>query len=110
LAQSLFSQHSHPAVVRKVDELPNTFLFRWALCLFLWILDWISIAGPKGVKPEKILNDLVDVNFATFATYFDGLLSMDKKAHRIYQQAAIGLESITNKPGDQRITRNARSS
>jgi len=51
---------------------------------------------PKGVRAEKMLNDLVGVNFATFATYFDGLLSMDEKARRIYQQAAIVLESIAN--------------
>jgi hypothetical protein len=58
------------------------------------------MGGPKVVKAEKIRNDLVDGNFATFATYFDGLLSMDEKARRIYQQAAIVLESITNEPGD----------
>src|SRR5260370_33056311 len=28
LAQSLYSRHPRPAAVRKVDELPNTFLFR----------------------------------------------------------------------------------
>ena len=38
------------------------------------------MGGPKSVKAEKIVNDLVDVNFAAFATYFDGLLSMDEKA------------------------------
>jgi hypothetical protein len=96
LAQSFFSRHPNPTVVRNVNELPNTFLFRTALCSFLWVLDWISMGGPKGVKSEKIRNDLVDVNFATFATYFDGLLSMDEKPRRIYRQAAFVLESITN--------------
>jgi hypothetical protein len=99
--QSLFSQHPRPAVVRNFDGLLNTLLFRTALCSFLWAPDWISMAGPKSVKAEKIVNDLVDVNFATFATYFDGLLSMDEKARRIYQQAAIVLASITNKPCDE---------
>jgi hypothetical protein len=93
--QSLFSQHPRPAVVRNFDGLLNTLLFRTALCSFLWAPDWISMAGPKSVKAEKIVNDLVDVNFATFATYFDGLLSMDEKARRIYQQRAIVLASIT---------------
>jgi len=99
LAKNLFSQHPHPPVVRSLDEVPNTFLFRAALCSFLWALDWISVGGPKGVKTERIRNDMVDVIFATFATYFDGLLSMDEKPRRIYRQAAIVLESITNKPG-----------
>ena len=100
LAQSLFSRHPRPAVVRDLDELPNTFLFRSALCSFLWALDWISMGGPKRAKTEKLRNDLVDVNFATFATYFDGLLSMDEKSCRIYRQAAFVLESIMNGLGD----------
>ena len=58
------------------------------------------MAGPKSVKAEKIVNDLVDVNFATFATYFDGLLSMDEKPLRIYQRAAFVLESITSRSVD----------
>ena len=98
LAKSLSSQHPRPTVVRNVDELPNTFLFRTALCAFVWALDWISVGGPKSVKTEKIRNDLVDVNFATFATYFDGLLSMDEKSLRIYQRAAFVLDAITNGP------------
>jgi hypothetical protein len=110
LTRSLYSRQRRPAVVRSFDELLNTFQFRAALCSFLWALDWISMAGPKCVKPEKIRNDLVDVNFAIFATYFDGLLSMDEKARRIYHQAAIVLESITNKQGDHRTTGNARAS
>jgi hypothetical protein len=100
LTRSLYYRHPHPVAVRSFDELLNTFEFRAALCSFLWALDWISVAGPKDVKPEKIRNDLVDVNFAIFATYFDGLLSMDEKARRISLQAEIVLESITNKPGD----------
>lgn len=105
LTQSLYSLHPRSAVVRSFDELLNTFQFRAALCSYLWALDWISLAGPKSVKAEKIRNDLVDVNFAIFATYFDGLLSMDEKARRIYQQAAIVLESITNKPSDHQTHR-----
>lgn len=103
LAKSLFSRHSHPPVLRSVDEVPNTFLFRSALCSFLWALDWISTGGPKGVKTERIRNDLVDVTFATFATYFDGLLSMDEKPCRIYRQAALVLESITSRPGGKDV-------
>jgi len=99
LTHFLFSRHPGPAV-RNFDELLNTFLFRTALCLFLYALDWISMGGPTGVKAEKIRNDLVDMNIATFATYFDGLLTMDEKARRIYQQAAFVLELITNGPGD----------
>jgi hypothetical protein len=96
LTQSLFSRHPQPAVVGSIDELPNTFLFRTALCAFIWALDWISVGGPKGVKVEKIRNDLVDLNFAAFATYFDDLLSMDEKTLRIYHRSVFVLDAITS--------------
>jgi len=37
---------------------------------------------------------MVDLNFATFATYFDDLLSADKKLTRIYLQANYILRQI----------------
>jgi hypothetical protein len=100
LAETLYSQHPQPTLVRNVEELPNTFLFRSALCAFVWALDWISVGGPKSVKIERLRNDLVDVNFATFATYFDGLLSMDEKPLKIHQRAAFMLDAITNSRSD----------
>ena len=99
IERSLYFRHPRPAISHGINEVPNTFLFRTALCVFIWALDWISVGGPKNVATERIRNDLVDVNFATYATYFDGLLSMDQKALRIYQRAAFVLDAITGGPG-----------
>ena len=33
-------------------------------------------------------NDLVDINFVAYATYFDGILSADKKLGEIYDEAS----------------------
>jgi hypothetical protein len=50
-----------------------------------------SPRGPKGgagkTKPEKLRNDVIDINFAAFATYFDGLITSDKRAAQIYEEA-----------------------
>jgi hypothetical protein len=96
LAQELYARHPKPTAVRAWDELPNTFLFRTALCGFVLALDWIAVGGPKDVKITKIRNDIVDVNFATYATYFDGLLSMDEKPLRIYDRAAFILDAANS--------------
>ncbi len=49
LAKNLFSQHPHPPVVRSLDEVPNTFLFRAALCSILWArLDFCG--WPQGCQ------------------------------------------------------------
>lgn len=37
---------------------------------------------------------MVDVNFAAYATYFDGLLSKDQKVQRIYHDARFILENV----------------
>ena len=93
LAQQFYQKHPRPAALRNVTELPNTFLFRTALCAFVWVLDRIAVGGSD--QPAKLRNDIVDLNFATFATYFDGLLSADRKPLRIYDHASFILGAIT---------------
>jgi hypothetical protein len=84
----------HPAVTSFPDakEAPDRFIFRLALCMLLLALRWISVGGATNVSPQRIRNDLVDINFAAFATYFDGLLTADDKLASIYQEATIWLE------------------
>jgi hypothetical protein len=94
LAASFFKNHPNAGWLPAARDLPNTFIFRFSLCAYLLHLDWISQGSPSVVKPEKLRNDMVDLNFATFATYFDGLLSADKKLTRIYAQADYVLRQI----------------
>lgn len=96
LAQALFLQHPRPAMIGRREELLNTFLFRSALCAFLWVLDWISVGRTGNANIGNIRNDLVDVNFATYATYFDGLMSNDSKPVAVYRRASFILEAITD--------------
>jgi hypothetical protein len=86
IARVLFDRH--PAVTRlpPTHELTNTFLFRIALCMYLLGKRWTSVGGAHQAKPERLRNDLVDVNFVVYATYFDGFLTADRKASDIYQE------------------------
>lgn len=94
IARNLFG--SHPAVRKwpNPNEIANTFIFRSALCGYLLALDWISLGGAAGAKPERLRNDMVDINFAAYATYFDGLMSADKRVMRIYEEAKLLLDMI----------------
>jgi hypothetical protein len=85
---------NHPEVQTFPDarEAPDRFIFRVSLCCFLFALRWIAVGGAAKVKPERLRNDMVDVNFAAFATYFDGLLTADKKLTSLYLEACIWLE------------------
>ena len=47
-----------------------------------------------NVSVQRLRNDLVDINFAAFATYFDGLLTADEKLVSIHLEAKVWLENI----------------
>lgn len=83
VAAALFSKHPNVQKLPSFDDLPNTFIFRFSLCAYLLSLNWIGVGGAKKVKPERLRNDIVDMNFAAYATYFDGLLTADKKLWEI---------------------------
>jgi hypothetical protein len=90
----LLAKRSLVQIIPTRSNFPNCFIFRSVLCSYLNIMDWISEGGAKDAKRETIRNDMVDVNYAAFATYFDGLLSKDEKALRIYQQAKYLLDHV----------------
>jgi hypothetical protein len=66
-------------------ELPHTFVSHFTVCAFAHGLQWNAMGGAE--KPEKLVNDLIDVNIATFATFFDGFMSADARALAICKNA-----------------------
>ncbi|RDJ01385.1 hypothetical protein B5K06_33625 [Rhizobium grahamii] len=105
------STHPNPPPrVRSVDELQNTFLFRHSVATFVWSLDWIARGGADNVRADRMRNDVVDVIFATYATFFDGLLSKDDRAQRVYQAthsilSKLARVSTGSVPAGERATR-----
>ncbi|MBB3916185.1 hypothetical protein [Rhizobium fabae] len=94
------STHPNPPPrVRSVDELGNTFLFRHSVTTFVWSLDWIARGGADNVRADRMRNDVIDVIFATYATFFDGLLSKDERAQRVYHGAYSILSKLRGPVG-----------
>ena len=100
LAGELFSAHPRVSVVPRGSEVRNTFIFRHAICAYALALRAIEHGGGGAATPQKLRNDYVDSNFATFATFFDGLLSADKKAQGIYEVATFLLREVFAMPKD----------
>ncbi len=94
IARVLFDRHPRVTKLPPMRELPNTFLFRTALCSYLLAKRWISVGGAQQAKLERIRNDLVDVNFAVFATYFDAFLTADRKINELYRETDWVLSNI----------------
>jgi hypothetical protein len=85
----------------QIDKLPipetwaearDWFLVRFAVATHLLALRWVGVGGTAAAKPNRIRNDLVDVSYAVYATYFDGLLSADDKLNSIYLETDVLLE------------------
>jgi len=73
-------------------DLLHTFVFHFTVCAFAHALQWNAMGGAE--KPEKLVNDLIDVNVATFATFFDGFKSADDRAMGIYNSASFLLKLL----------------
>ena len=98
LAAQFFKEHPSVTELPRGPEVRNTFIFRYALCGYVSILKRIEDGGAGKTKPEKLRNDVIDVNFAAFATYFDGLITSDKRARQIYAEAEFLLREIFAMP------------
>jgi hypothetical protein len=87
LTELLLAKHPDVKTLPKFDLLKNSYAFRFATCAYFLSLRWIKDGGIDQVSPEKLRNDVVDMSYATYATYFDGLLSMDKKMNELYDKS-----------------------
>jgi len=85
LAIVLFAVHPYGKRPPALKQLPNAFLFRYAVAGYVVALRCIKEGGPGGASAEKIRNHLVDAMFAAYASYFDGVLSNDEKANELYE-------------------------
>jgi hypothetical protein len=91
-----FLSREHPDVDKmpQASQLPNSYIFRYAVSAYLLALQWISDGGPGEVKREKLRNDFIDMHYVAYATFYDGLLTRDAKMTRIYQETCFILENV----------------
>jgi hypothetical protein len=90
----LFSAHPDIDQMPQAEQVRDSYLFRFAVSTYILALRWISDGGPAMVKLDKLRNDIVDMNYVAYATYFDGLLSRDKKMNEIFQETCFVLENM----------------
>lgn len=96
ISAQMFEKQANIKELPKYELLPYSYIFRYSLCSYLLIVDWIASGGAKGVKPERFRNDVIDMHFVAFGTVFDGLLTNDTKAKKIYAEAKLILKHLYN--------------
>ena len=84
ICDALFAQH--PARPRRPSRRArhDTFFYRYSLGTVLYLLRWIRTGSQVIRRSDRIRNDFIDLNFATYGTYFNGLMSDDVKARDIH--------------------------
>ena len=72
----------------------NSYLFRAGVCQYFLIQDLFLSGGLENMKSKKLLNDILDMQIAGYATYFDGFLTNDRKAQRIYKISKYFIDGV----------------
>lgn len=93
MAQIMFTSHPSTYRLPRKDELERTFIFKNCLCAQSYFINWIIQGSHAKLKEDNIKNDIIDINFAAFALYFDGILTSDKKLINTYNSAKDILDS-----------------
>jgi hypothetical protein len=76
--------------VVRADPMPDseqalfTFPFRYAVCTYALSLKWVMEGGHSNAAEPKLRNDYIDMTYAAYATFFDGLITKDTKLQEVY--------------------------
>jgi hypothetical protein len=93
---SAYTFANHPTVKKwpKIDELPYTFIFRLTLATYLMALERLLSGALPNLKHERLRNDMIDMYFVAYGTFFDGVLSSDKRVNKTYKQVTSFLQTV----------------
>lgn len=76
------------------EEALFTFPFRYAVCAYTLSLKWVIDRGYANAKSTTLKNDYIDMTYAAYATFFDGLITKDKKLQELYALACWVLDKV----------------
>lgn len=94
MAMYFFRHHPDVEKIPNDSEIPNTYILRYSISCYLLTLKWISDGGPANIRSDRFRNDIIDMSYVAYATFFDGLLSRDKKMIEIYEETCFILKNI----------------
>lgn len=81
LATVIFQQHPQVKNLPQSSTVLNTYIFRSSLAHMLLGFQYASYGGVSGKSTEKVRNDMVDSHFACYSTFYDGILSNDRRTN-----------------------------
>jgi hypothetical protein len=95
LAAIFFNNHrDRPKAQRLFVETVNTLMFRIALAYYIQTLLRFSTGADATANPLKYRNDMVDCSYVAYASFFDGLLTADRRLQEIYHHTRLVLDAL----------------
>ncbi|MFH1876711.1 MAG: hypothetical protein ABH865_07450 [Candidatus Omnitrophota bacterium] len=105
MCEILFEKNINNTKMPEKENFINHYIFRYTLSGYLLVLKWLKDHGWESYPDEKKRNDIIDMSYVTFATYFDGVLSNDKKINSIYPKVIKFIEFIKNNASNNSLQR-----
>ncbi|HBG26372.1 MAG: hypothetical protein A2Y10_11435 [Planctomycetes bacterium GWF2_41_51] len=96
ISKEIFIMHPDIRSVPEYKQLSNSYIFRYTVSAYLLALKWLIEGGLQNVSLDRFRNDMVDMSYVTYSTYFDGLLSFDKKANTLYEETTSFLKHFAD--------------
>ncbi|MBT2188656.1 hypothetical protein [Sphingobium nicotianae] len=81
----------HPRDLRRALD---TFVFRYALCVVIFLTRWIRQGETKTIKEERLVNHVMDLKTVAVATFFDGLKTHDEMPRDVHREVKFILGAI----------------
>jgi hypothetical protein len=70
------------------NDIKNTFAFRVALAMYVLVLHRTAASTVKDMSPSRLRNDLVDMTFVAYGTFFDGVMTADSRLLNMYEESS----------------------
>lgn len=77
------------------NRVARTYLFRYALGLVIHLLWWIRRGSQPVKRMDRMRNDMIDLSFCVYASYFDGFMTADDKALWTHANLVAALDAIS---------------
>lgn len=92
--ENTYRDHPDTSGSPNVSRIPYLYLYRLSMCWTFLALKLLADGGSEHVRRAHLINHMVDVNYVATATYFDGILTKDRKMREMYDDATRWLRHI----------------
>ncbi len=91
LRNALASQRISEEKIKKL-YFEYSLLARTAIVFTLFGWRWFQTGGAENMLMKRVTNEVIDIDYVVNASYFDGILSNEKRVNHLYGQTKTFLE------------------